>query len=102
MTSNSSTSTSVTKQLITVADFYQYLDALFDLDADSDTLFAGSYLRGFISLVATEYGDESQVISTALLEGITAKVNQAKVELSPQDYAIVMNFWLGLQQQVVL
>jgi len=101
MTSETTISNISTKQLSTVADLYQYLDALFELDADSDTLFAGSYLRGFISLVATDYGDESQTISTLLLEGVTAKVGQSKVELSPQDYAIVMNFWLELQQRVV-
>jgi len=102
MTSETKNSNISTKKLATVADFYQYLDALFELDADSDTLFAGSYLRGFISLVATDYGDESQVVSALLLEGITAKVGQAKVELSPQDYAIVTNFWLELQQRVVI
>ncbi len=97
---NENSSDISTKQLVTVADFYQYLDALFELDSDNDTLFAGSYLRGFISLVATEYGDESQVISAALLAGITQKVNQAKIELSPQDFAIVTNFWLETQQRV--
>jgi hypothetical protein len=102
MTSETTISNISTKKLASVADLYQYLDALFELDADSDTLFAGSYLRGFISLVATDYGDESQIISSLLLEGVTAKVGQAKVELSPQDYAIVTNFWLVLQQRVVL
>lgn len=102
MTSETTISNISTKKLASVADLYQYLDALFELDADSDTLFAGSYLRGFISLVATDYGDESQVISSLLLEGVTAKVGQAKVELSPQDYAIVTNFWLSLQQRVIL
>ena len=102
MTLETKTSNISTKTLYTVADFYQYLDALFELDADSDTLFAGSYLRGFISLVAADYGDENQNISTPLLDGITAKVGQSKVELSPQDYAIVTNFWLGLQQRALL
>ncbi|WP_019025731.1 YfcL family protein [Colwellia piezophila] len=102
MTTDKNISDISTKKLTTVADFYQYLDALFELDMDSDTLFAGSYLRCFISLVATEYGDENQVIATPLLTDITAKVSQGKTELSPQDHAIVTNFWLGLQQRVVL
>ena len=88
------------KKFITVADFYEYLDALFDLESDSDMLFAGGYLRGFISLVATEYGDESQVITALLLAAISGKVNQARTELSPQDHAIVNNFWLEIQCRV--
>jgi hypothetical protein len=85
------------KKFVRVADFYDYLDALFDLESDSDTLFAGGYLRGFISLVATEFGDESQLISQALLLGVSDKVTQAKTELSPQDHAIVTNFWIQIQ-----
>lgn len=91
-----------TKQLITVADFYHYLDTLFELDSDSDTLFAGGYLRGFFSLVATDFGDENQVISAALVAAVTDKAKQAKSELSPQDYAIVTNFWLATQQKITL
>jgi hypothetical protein len=87
----------VNKKFVRVADFYDYLDALFDLESDSDTLFAGGYLRGFISLVATEFGDESQLISQALLLGVSDKVTQAKTELSPQDHAIVTNFWIQIQ-----
>jgi len=89
-------------QLTTVDELYQYLDNLFELDTDSDTLFAGSYLRGFISLVATAYGDESQVISVELLEGVSEKLTQAKAELTPQDHAIVGNFWLDIQKSISL
>lgn len=89
-----------TKKFITVANFYEYLDALFDLESDSDTLFAGGYLRGFISLVATEFGDESQVITSVLLTAVSNKVNLARTELSPQDHAIVTNFWLEIQRHV--
>jgi len=91
-----------TDTLATVADFYQYLDGLFEQDADSDTLFAGSYLRGFFSLVATDFGDESQVISAGLLAGVSQKLKEAKAELSPQDHAIVSNFWLETQQKMPL
>lgn len=94
--------TTASKQLVTVADFYQYLDDLFEQDTDSDNLFAGGYLRGFISLVATEYGDESQAISVELIEGVSQKLNQAKTELSPQDHAIVTNFWLMTQKKVLV
>ncbi|HBY87610.1 MAG TPA: hypothetical protein DEO86_17260 [Colwellia sp.] len=100
MTTNSTTST---EQLTIVADIYLYFDGLFERDdIDGDTLFASSYLRGLISLVATEYGDESQAISSALIEGVTQKIILAKTELAPQDYAIVNNFWLGMQKNVHL
>lgn len=97
-----STADIATKPLITVADFYHYLDALFELDSDSDTLFAGGYLRGFFSLVATDFGDENQIISAELVKAVTEKAKQAKSELSPQDYAIVTNFWLVTQQRIML
>ena len=100
--SNSDHSTNASKQLTSVADFYQYLDDLFEQDIDSDTLFASGYLRGFISLVATKFGDESQAVSIALIDGITEKLTQAKAELSPQDYAIVTNFWLATQNKITL
>jgi hypothetical protein len=100
MTTTSSTSN---KQMTTLADFYQYLDVLFEFDdTDSDTLFASGYMRGLISLVATEFGDENQVISGDLIEGVTQKILKAKAELSPQDYAIVSNFWLEIQREIAL
>ncbi|KGJ93195.1 YfcL family protein [Colwellia psychrerythraea] len=98
MTKNS---TMPTEQLTIVADIYLYFDGLFELDdIDSDTLFASSYLRGLISLVATEFGDESQAISADLIDGVSEKIILAKTELAPQDYAIVNNFWLAIQQNV--
>ena len=103
MSNNSNNSNNSNEQLTTIADFYQYLDGLFDLDdADSDTLFSGGYLRGLFSLVATEFGDESQAITSALVAGVNDKLTQAKTELSPQDHAIVTNFWLKAQQRFPL
>lgn len=95
---------SITSQesLNTAADLYHYLDGLFEQDIDSDTLFAGGYLRGIISLVATDFGDENQALTSVLLEAITQKISQAKAELSPQDYAIVTNYWLKLQDIINL
>lgn len=86
----------------TVAEVYQYLDGLFDQDVDSDTLFSGGYLRGVFSLVATDFGDESQTITTILCEAVTNKITQSKVELSPQDFAIVVNFWLETQKKFIV
>lgn len=88
--------------LTTPADIYHYLDGLFDQDSDSDTLFAGGYLRGLFSLVATNFGDESQLLSTELCTEVTQKISLSKSELAPQDFAIVTNFWLQLQTKIAL
>ncbi len=93
-------SKSTTTALTKLTDFYQYLDDLFEQDSDSDTLFASGYLRGFVSLVATEFGDENQVISKELVTGVSEKIAQAKTELAPQDYAVVHNFWLVTQEKI--
>ncbi len=85
------------ENIYTVAGLYLYLDNLFDQDVDADTLFASGYLRGFVSLVATNFGDEKQIITSTLVESITAKLKTAKTELTPQDSVIVDNFWLKLQ-----
>ena len=84
-----------------LADLYKFLDDLFEQDSDSDTLFSGGYIRGISSLVATDFGDENQPLSAALIEAITTKISQAKSELSPQDFAIVNNFWLLIQSKIV-
>ncbi|MDP7591455.1 MAG: YfcL family protein [Litorilituus sp.] len=89
---------STTHAINTVTELYQYLDSLFDQNIDCDTLFASGYLRGFISLYATEFGDEQQVIVAELFANISQGLSDAKQELSPQDYAIVQNFWLALQE----
>jgi len=88
-------------KLHSVNELYQYLDSLFEQDVDSDALFASGYLRGFISLSAADFGDEHQLISTSLINLISAKLVQAKTELNPQDNAIVQNFWLDLQRAMI-
>lgn len=77
---------------------YQYFDDLAEQDADSDTLFATSYIRGFISLAASEYGNEGQALTTKLAEDITNKLHEARTELSPQDKVIVNQYWEELQK----
>lgn len=89
------------KQLSTLSELYQYLDSLFEKDVDGDTLFASGYLRGFISLAATDGGDEQQLISSVFIERISNKLTDAKTELSPQDNVIVQNFWFALQQDII-
>lgn len=89
------------KNLNTVADVYQHLDGLFDQDIDSDTLFASGYLRGLFSSAVSQFSDEKQELSTEIIQTVTEKLANAKTELSPQDNAIVQNFWLALQQDML-
>jgi len=89
------------KNLYTITDLYQHLDSLFDQDIDSDTLFASSYLRGLFSSAVSQFPDEQQDISVELIRTVTEKLAKAKTELSPQDNAIVQNFWLLLQQAML-
>ena len=80
-----------------LSELYHYFDTLAEQDADSDTLFASSYLRGFIALVSAQYGDESQAISSELFEAVDVELIKAKAELNPQDSAVVNNYWLKLK-----
>ncbi len=80
---------------------YLFLDALFDQDCSDDELFASSYIRGFISLSACEFGDESQELSQALVLSIDEKLQASRTELSPQDRKIVQDFWLELKPAFV-
>jgi len=86
--------------LTTLEQLYQYLDSLFEQDIDGDTLFASGYLRGFIALAATDFGDEQQVLTAELIQEVSDKITAAKAELSPQDSVIVSNFWLNLQERL--
>jgi len=76
---------------------YHFLDEQVSLDVSADELFAGSYLRGFISLAGSEYGDESQPLTQDLANNISEKLQAARTELSPQDRQIVQDYWLKLQ-----
>ena len=80
-----------------LAELYQYLDDLVCQDVSSDELFASSYLRGFISLAASEFGDESQLLAQPLAEDISKRVDEAKTELTPADRVIVNNYWQQLK-----
>lgn len=79
-----------------LASLYQHLDDLVCQDVSADELFASSYLRGFISLSSSEFGDESQSLTSELAEMISKKVIQARTELSPADRVIVNNYWQEL------
>ena len=76
---------------------YKSFDQLAEQDADGDILFATSYIRGFISLAACEYGSEDQQLTKALAMDISEKLHAARTELSPQDKVIVNQYWETLQ-----
>ena len=85
------------EQCKTLADLYQHFDQLAEQEVDDDSLFASSYIRGFISLVASEYGNEQQALSTVLADNVTAQLYGARSELTPQDRAIVNDYWQDLK-----
>ncbi|WP_448569160.1 YfcL family protein [Thalassotalea ganghwensis] len=85
-------------QFENLASLYQYLDDLVANGASSDELFASSYIRGFISLAASQYGDESQPLSHALADDISSKIAEARSELTPADRVIVNDYWQSLKQ----
>ena len=80
----------------TVSELYQHFDQLVAEDADADLLFSSSYLRGFIGLAASEFGDETQALSQALADNITAKLYDARSELTPDDRQLVNAYWQSL------
>ena len=84
-------------QLTNLVSLYQYFDDMVASDANSDSLFASSYIRGFISLAACTYGDEQQVLSGQLAQDVSEQLHQARAELAPQDRQLVNNYWLQLQ-----
>jgi hypothetical protein len=79
----------------TLIELNQYFDDLLDT-ADDDTLFASAYIRGFIEVLAVEYGDVHQVLSADLAQAVTDKLIASKHELSPKDRAIVQAYWQQL------
>jgi hypothetical protein len=84
-----------------LVELYQYFDELVEQEADSDILFASSYIRGFIALVSSEFGDENQLLTIQLFECVSEGLSKAKTELTPQDSVIVNNYWLSLQNNLL-
>jgi len=72
---------------------YAYFDQLAEQDENDDLLFASSYVRSFIALNASLLGDESQALSSELARMVSENIIEAKNELSPQDQAIVNEYW---------
>jgi hypothetical protein len=82
-------------------ELYQYFDELVMEDVNSDILFASSYIRGFIALVSSQFGDETQLLTIELLNCVSEELNKSKSELTPQDNVIVNNYWLNLQENIL-
>lgn len=80
-----------------LVDLYQYFDQLVAQSNEQDILFASSYIRGFIALEAVNFGDENQLLTQQLYQIVSDKMKQAKSELTPQDQAIVQNFYIELK-----
>ena len=80
----------------TLTDLYYYFDQLVEQSNDQDTLFASSYIRGFIAVEAVHFGNDNQILTEQLYQKVLEKIKQAKNELTPQDQAIVQNFYSNL------
>ena len=80
----------------TLTNLYQYFDNLFEEDASADTLFASSYVRGFIAVEAVKFGNDEQILTAQLYQQVSDKISAAKTELSPQDRVFVDNFYQQL------
>jgi len=91
-------------QFQNLSSLYQYLDDICIKEIPSehysiaDELFASSYIRGFITLIAAEYGDDSQALTKVLADKISENMRVAKSELTPQDQYIVKQYWQELQK----
>lgn len=81
----------------TLSELYQHFDDLCLKENNDDELFASSYIRGFIALAASQFGDETQLLSKAFAEDISAKLTDARSELNPQDQQIISNYWAELK-----
>ena len=81
----------------TLNQLYQHFDELCLKEDNDDELFASSYIRGFIALSASQYGDETQVLTSEFANDISAKLTAARSELTPQDQQIISNYWAELK-----
>ena len=80
----------------TLTSLYQYLDKLVEEDVEEDILFSSSYVRSFISLVASDFSDE-RCFSEEFIKAVDGKLYEARAELNPQDRIIVNQYWQILQ-----
>ena len=94
-------------QFQNLSSLYQFLDDICIKEQPSkhyslaDELFASSYIRGFITLAAAEYGDDSQSLTKVLGDDISEQIQSAKSELTPQDQYIIKQYWQELQKAFV-
>ncbi|MGO4224581.1 YfcL family protein [Vibrio cholerae] len=85
-----------------IIEFEEKLLDLIDaqvVNASSDELFAGGYLRGHISLSAAQCEEEGITELDVLKQRIEQSLEVARSELSPADRAIVAELWQQLAAQ---
>ncbi|ELJ8532012.1 YfcL family protein [Vibrio cholerae] len=85
-----------------IIEFEEKLLDLIDaqvVNASSDELFAGGYLRGHISLSAAQCEEEGITELDVLKQRIEQSLETARSELSPADRAIVAELWQQLAAQ---
>ncbi|PAR30311.1 YfcL family protein [Vibrio metoecus] len=85
-----------------IIEFEEKLLDLIDaqvVNASSDELFAGGYLRGHISLSAAQCEEEGITELDVLKQRIEQSLEVARSELSPADRAIVAELWQQLATQ---
>ncbi|UJF20170.1 YfcL family protein [Vibrio sp. SS-MA-C1-2] len=86
---------------MTIQDYEEKLMDMMDAMVETSTedqLFANGYLRGHISLAAAscelENIEDLDIFKQQVLESVTANQN----ELTPADFALVVNCWNELQK----
>lgn len=82
--------------VFSLTDLWQYFDDLIELEND-DVLFASSYLRGFIEVAATEFGDERQSLSNQLYALVNQQLVATQQELNEADLHLVQQFWRDIK-----
>jgi len=85
----------------TLAELYQHFDDLVSKEVSSDELFASSYLRGFISLLSSEYGDDSQLLTYQLAGQVSQKLAESRSELNPADRNLINDYWSKVKQNFI-
>ncbi|MCD9475616.1 YfcL family protein [Photobacterium phosphoreum] len=84
-----------------IHDYEQKLLQLIDDNIDSatdDELFAGGYLRGHISLAVADCEQQGITNIAQMQQKVKQSLLDAKSELSPLDYSIVLALWQKLAE----
>ncbi|MBP2698830.1 YfcL family protein [Photobacterium lucens] len=80
---------------MTIQEYEEKLLQLIDDGIDTatdDELFAGGYLRGHISLAAAECESQNESQLSVMKEKVEQSITDAKSELSPSDWQLVLQY----------